>query len=75
MQRIGYKTAAPDEWRNNAYAFIKARMSEMGRTNADYYPEVSSRLKMKRPFTSLKNLSKKDLERVYGVVSRDSDGR
>jgi len=72
MQRIGYKTAAPDEWRNNAYAFIKARMREMGRTNADYYPEVSCRLKMKRPFTSLKNLSKKDLERVYTMVSRDS---
>ena len=75
MQRIGYKTAAPDVWRNDKYAFIKARMREMGRANADYYPEVSSRLRMKRPFTSLKNLSKKDLERVYTMVSRDSANR
>jgi hypothetical protein len=72
MQRVGYKTAAPDVWRNEKYAFIKARMREMGRTKVDYYPEVSSRLKMKRPFTSLKNLSKKDLERVYTMASRDS---
>lgn len=28
-----------------------------------------------QPFTSLKELSKKDLERVYSIVSRDSDGR
>lgn len=72
MQRVGYKTAAPDLWRKDKYAFIKARMREIGRTNEDYYPEVSNRLKMKRTFTSLKNLSKKDLERVYTMVSRDS---
>ena len=72
MQRIGYETTAPDEWRKDKYAFIKARMREMGRTNADYYPELSCRLKRKRPFTSLKHLSKTDLKRVYGMVSRDS---
>ena len=72
MQRIGYKTAAPDLWRNDKYAFIKARMREMGRTNTEYYPELSARLKMKRPFLSLKALSKKDLQRVYNMVSRDS---
>lgn len=72
MQKLGYKTTAPDVWRNDKYAFIKARMRELRRTNEDYYPELSHRLKMKRPFTSLKNLSKKDLERVSTMVGRDS---
>jgi hypothetical protein len=72
MQKIGYKTTAPDLGRNDKYAYIKARMRQMGRTNTDYYPKLSARLKMKRPFLTLKSLSKKDLERVYNMVSRDS---
>lgn len=72
MQKVGYKTTAPDAWRNDKYAFIKARMREMGRTKEEYYPELSQRLKMKHGFTSLKDLSKKDLERVSRMVSRDS---
>lgn len=51
---------------------IKTLMSKMGRTNDEYYPKISARLKMP-VFTSLTQLSSKDLKRVCGVVGRDSE--
>jgi hypothetical protein len=72
IQRAGYKQTAPDEWRKNTYAFIKAKMREMGIEKETYYQELSLRLKRKRPFTSLVDLSKKDLERVRHMVEYDS---
>ena len=65
------KTTDPQSWRNGKYASIKLYMKKMGRTEAEYYPELSSRLNMKKPFTSLTKLSKHDLERVAGMVKRD----
>jgi hypothetical protein len=53
---------------------IKARMTDMSRTNSDYYPEIATRLKIRR-FTTLKDLSPKNLERVYQLVLRDSKQR
>ena len=50
---------------------IKTLMRQMGRTNEDYYPEIAARLKLPI-FTSLTKLSSKNLERVCGVVTRDS---
>ena len=40
----------------------------MGKTNETYYPELSDRLNMKKPFTSLTRLTKTDLDRVYQMV-------
>jgi len=41
-------------------------------TNETYYPELARRLRMKRAFISLKDITKRDLERVYGLVLRDA---
>ncbi len=50
---------------------IKARMTAMGQTNEDYYPEIAVRLGLTK-FTSLNELSPPDLERFYNLVGRDA---
>jgi hypothetical protein len=72
MQTSGYKTKAPDQWRASRIKAIKAAMNSLGKSNENYYPELSDRLNMKRPFTSLTRLTKTDLDRVYQMVLRDS---
>ena len=72
IQTSGYKTKAPDHWRASRIRAIKAAMTNMGKTNENYYPELSDRLKMKKAFTSLTRLTKTDLDRVYQMVLRDS---
>ncbi len=71
MQSRGLKGKAPDAWRNDRIRAIKASMRSMGETNETYYPEVARLLRMKKPFTSLKDLTKRDLERVYNMAIRD----
>lgn len=71
IQMRGLKTKVPDLWRNSRMGAIKAAMKDMGRTNEDYYPELAARLKMRKPFASLTELTKTDLERVYTMVLRD----
>lgn len=73
VRREIQKTArrkAPDIYRRGKIPGIKRWMKEMGRTNEDYYPEIARRLKM-RPFKSLKDLSPKNLDKVYSLVNRD----
>jgi nucleoside 2-deoxyribosyltransferase len=72
LQKRGYKTKAPDQWRASRIRAIKAAMTSMGKVNENYYPELADRLNIKRAFTSLTGLTKTDLDRVYQVVLRDS---
>jgi hypothetical protein len=71
IQTTGYKTKAPDQWRASRIKAIKSAMRSTGKSNETYYPELSERLNMKKPFTSLKRLTKTDLDRVYQMVLRD----
>ena len=66
----GLKRKSPAKWQNSRMGSIKAAMKEMGRTNEDYYPELAARLKIK-PFSSLTELTKTNLERVYSRVMVD----
>lgn len=75
IQIKGAKSKAPDDWRRSRISAIKAAMKSMGVTNEEYYAKVASRLKMKNPFQSLNDLTKKDLERVYSMARRDSEKR
>ena len=75
IQTTGYKAKAPHQWRASRIKAIKATMNNMGKTNDDYYPELSDRLNMKKAFTSLTRLTKTDLDRVYQMVLRDSRRR
>lgn len=65
---------APDIFRGGKIPGIKTAMSQMGRTNEEYYPEIAHRLKI-RTFSSLKVLTPKNLERVYNLVRRDLNRR
>ena len=74
IQKSGLKTKAPDQWRKSRIAAIKRAMKEKEKVNETYYPELSDRLNMKKPFTSLTKLTKTDLQRVYDMVLRDNRG-
>ncbi len=74
IQKRGLKTKLPDNWKRERIISIKAAMRQMGRDKGDYYPEIAQRLKIKGRFTSLNDLSKKDLERVYLLVRREAQG-
>jgi hypothetical protein len=64
IQKRGWKTKAPDAWRNARYAAIHASIKQMGVDKFIYYAEIAHRLKMKKPFKSLTEITKIDLERV-----------
>ncbi len=72
IEKRKHKTRAPARWQGERITAIKSVMSSLGRKKEDYYPEISRRLKMKKPFVSLKDLTKTDLERVYNLVLRDA---
>jgi hypothetical protein len=74
IQTRGQKTKAPGEWRRKRIGAIKAAMNQMGVTNETYYTELARRLRMKKPFASLKDLTKRDLDRVYALVMQDARG-
>jgi len=71
-QTSGLKAKAPDEWRRERITAIKAAMGQLGVTKENYYPDLSRRLKMKKPFVSVKDLTKRDLQRVYNLVLGDA---
>ena len=74
MQTRGFKTKAPDEFKKRRIASIKAAMNQMSVTKEIYYPQLARRLRMKKAFASLKDLTKRDLDRVYTMVMRDARG-
>jgi hypothetical protein len=67
----GLKTKAPDAWRNAHYGAIKQAMAKLGAEKESYYLQLTERLKMRKPFSSLTKLTKRDLDRVYNMVLRD----
>ena len=70
-QGEGWKSKAPDLYRNRLIGTIKAGMGEMGLNNEAYYPVLSQRLKMKKPITHLPDLTTADLKRVRNAVRTD----
>jgi hypothetical protein len=71
----GLKSKDPNEFKKKRIGAIKAAMNQMGVTKEVYYPQLAKRLRMKKPFSSLKDLTKSDLERVCTMVMRDAGGR
>jgi hypothetical protein len=68
----GLRNKLPDAWRNARYAGIKRAMQVLGESNDTYYPQLTERLNLRRQFTSLTHLTKRDLERVYRMALRDA---
>jgi hypothetical protein len=74
IQTRGLKSKAPDEFRSKRIAAIKAARRQMGVSNETYYPALAKRFRIKKEFASLKNLTKRDLERFCTMVMRDARG-
>jgi hypothetical protein len=72
IQTRTLKTKAPNAWRNARYAAIKRAMKILGVENSEYYPEIARRLRMRKEFSSLTKLTKRDLDRVYAMVLKDA---
>ena len=72
IQTRSQRSKSPESWQIRRIGAIKAAMKQMGVTNELYYPDVARRLRMKKPFESLKSLTKRDLERVYILAMRDA---
>jgi hypothetical protein len=69
------KTKVPDAWRSARFGAIKKAMRKLGfddTNKAVYYERIAARLKMKKPFSSLTDLTKRDLDRVYNLVTREA---
>lgn len=75
IQKRGWKTKAPDQWRKARCTAIHMALNQMGVDKLTYYGELSSRLRMKSTFTTITSLTKKDLERVYNMVLADARSR
>ena len=71
LQKEGLKSKSPDLYRNRLIGSIKAAMKQMGLTNETYYPILSTRLKMKKSFGHLPDLTTINLKRVYNMVRGD----
>ncbi len=65
------KTKAPDAWRHARFGSIHNAIARMGVEKVEYYYQAAQRLKI-QPFTSLKQLTKRDLDRVYSLAMRDA---
>lgn len=68
----GLRNKLPDEWRKRRYSAIHKTIANMGLNKEEYYHEIAHRLRMKETFSSLTQLTKTDLERVYALVMRDA---
>ncbi len=71
IQKEGWKTKAPELYRNSLIRSIKAGMKEMGLSNENYYPVLSKRLKMKKPIVHLPDLTTINLKRIRNAVRAD----
>ncbi len=71
IQKEGWKSKAPELYRNSLIGSIKAGMKEMGLSNENYYPVLSKRLKMKKPIVHLPDLTTINLKRIRNAVRTD----
>ncbi len=73
IQTRGLKYKTSDLWRNRRYGAIKGKMRAMGIVDDHaYYRDLSGRLKLKKPFSSLTDLTKANLDGVYRKVLEDA---
>lgn len=75
LQAAGLETKAPDEWKRRKIGSIKANMRAMGKDKESYYREITLRLGLRPPLSSLKKLTKVDLKRVAALVRYDRKGQ
>lgn len=58
----------PEEWRNKQFASINAKARELGMSKENIYAFATEKLALKKPLTSLKDLSNTRLEKLYKYI-------
>lgn len=58
----------PSRWKQSFYKPIYARASELGMSKEELYSMAQSRLTLKKPITSLKDLTQSNLEKLHRMM-------
>lgn len=68
MARPKIRRKAPERWKQSFYKPIYARANELGISKEDLYAVAQARLSLKKPISSLKDLTQKNLERLHHIM-------
>jgi hypothetical protein len=68
MARPKIRRKAPERWKQSFYKPIYARANELGMSKEDLYAIAQTRLELKKPFGSLKDLTQKNLEKLHHIM-------
>lgn len=68
MARPKIRRKAPEEWRKSFYKPIYARANELNITKEELYAIAQDRLSLKKPVTSLKDLTQQNLKRLHQIM-------
>lgn len=68
MARPKIRRKAPERWKQSFYKPIYARANELGMSKEDLYAIAQTRLELKKPVGSLKDLTQKNLEKLHHIM-------
>ena len=68
MARPKIRRKAPERWKQSFYKPIYARANELGMSKEELYAIAQTRLELKKPVRSLKDLTQKNLEKLHHIM-------
>jgi hypothetical protein len=68
MARPKIRRKAPEWWKQSFYKTIYARANELGMSKEELYAIAQTRLELKKPVSSLKDLTQKNLEKLHHIM-------
>jgi hypothetical protein len=68
MARPKLRRKAPEKWKKSLFKPIYARAGELGISKDDLYLLAQKRLNLKKPISSLKELTQRDLQRLHYIM-------
>ncbi|MDY0300027.1 MAG: HNH endonuclease [Trichlorobacter sp.] len=73
MARPKIRRKDPERWKQSFYKPIYARAGELGMSKEELYVLAQTRLSLKNPIASLKDLTQKNLERLHHIMISESN--
>lgn len=68
MARPKIRRKAPERWKQSFYKPIYARANELGMSKEELYALAETKLSLKSPIGSLKDLTQKNLEKLHYIM-------
>jgi hypothetical protein len=68
MARPKIRRKAPEKWKESLFKPIYARAGELGITKENVYLLAQKRIPLKKPISSLKELSQRDLQKLHHIM-------